>query len=217
MAVQFSAAARKSGISLSTLRSLYNHFEHNRSLSPKAIVELTSLARKGNRHVQFVPAGTKVYRGGIRQARKKIGKAGTSWTRSRRVAEGYSGVEGSGYERVAQAVLPARAAIAGKRLATLVGAHRQVRDQEVIGLRPLSVTVTANPGYWPETTGDDVLDDVLFDMTGATDPRPPGTRKFVPAPIKSPTRRYREREQREREKREPSVQGFLARFGLGRK
>jgi hypothetical protein len=112
-----------------TLRSqLINHFEHNYKLPPKALAELQKIARSGtNPHVQFEAPKT-VYRG------SEKGRGGLSWSRSRKVADSYHPVTGG---VTIAAKLPARAGVNGSKLARHVGAHRHVKDQEVIVLRML--------------------------------------------------------------------------------
>lgn len=72
-----------------------------------------------------------------------------------------------------------------------------------------------NPGHWwPRTTGDDALDDIMYDITGLEDPRPPERRRPPPSYVPpSPKRRLREREREERQKG-LSLSSFLKRWGF---
>jgi hypothetical protein len=130
------ATRRTVPLPLAVREQLYDHFEHNYRLPRQTLRFLEIVAGLNvNRHVQFVKAGTPVYRGQKPTRKAEVGFAGTSWSRSKKVADGYHTL--GGREVTYAATLPAYAGLDGKKLARYVGAERQIRDDEVIALRPL--------------------------------------------------------------------------------
>jgi hypothetical protein len=127
-------------LSQKTIDALYEHFEFNYRIPKRVLAELDQIARDGSsRHVSYAPSGILVYRGGRRSRKEFVGGPGSSWSRSRSVADGYHVVGGNDVTYMAK--LEHGDALDGTKLAKHVGAHRQLVDREVIALRPLLATL----------------------------------------------------------------------------